>query len=138
MDKKFEILDHTADTGIIAYGDDLKEAFENTALGMFSLITDITDIEINLSRVININSPDAEDLLISWLNEFIYLFDVENLIFRRFDIIHLEESSLSAVAYGEKVDHSRHEIKTGIKAATYHMLKIDDTDTCRVQVLFDI
>jgi SHS2 domain-containing protein len=138
MDKKFEILEHTADTGIIAYGDELKEAFENAALGMFSIITDPAQIETNLSRVININSPSPKDLLISWLNEFIYLFDAENLIFCRFDIIHLDESNLSAVAYGEKVDLSRHELKTGIKAATYHMLKIEDTDTCSVQVLFDV
>ena len=138
MDSKFEILDHTADTGIIAYGIDLKQAFENAALGMFSLITDLASIENDQVRRIDINAPDRDDLLVSWLNELIYLFDVENLIFSKFDIIHLNESTLSAIAHGEKVDLSRHEIRTGIKAATYHMLKIDENNMCRVQVLFDI
>ncbi len=138
MDKKFEILDHTADTGIIAYGDDLKEAFENAALGMFSLITDLTEIENDQTRKIDINSPDRDGLLVSWLNELIYLFDVENIIFSKFDIIHLDENALSAIGYGEKVDLSRHEIRIGIKAATYHMLKIDKNDLFRVQVIFDI
>jgi SHS2 domain-containing protein len=138
MDKKFEILDHTADTGIIAYGDDLKEAFENAALGMFSLITDLTSIENDQTRKIDINSPDRDGLLVSWLNELIYLFDVENIIFSKFDIIHLDENALSAIVYGEKVDLSRHEIRTGIKAATYHMLKIDKNSLFRVQVIFDI
>jgi SHS2 domain-containing protein len=138
MDKKFEILDHTADTGIIAYGDDLKEAFENAALGMFSLITDLTSIENDQTRKIDINSTDRDGLLVSWLNELIYLFDVENIIFSKFDIIHLDENALSAIVYGEKVDLSRHEIRTGIKAATYHMLKIDKNSLFRVQVIFDI
>lgn len=138
MDKKFEILDHTADTGIIAYGDDLKEAFKNAASGMFSLITDLSGIENDQTRKIEIDSTDYENLLVTWLNELIYLFDVENLIFSKFDIIHLDDSALSAIAYGEKVDLSRHEIKTGIKAATYHMLKIDKNDMFRVQVIFDI
>ena len=138
MDKKFEILDHTADTGIIAYGDDMQKAFENAALGMFSLITDLKSIENNQTRKIDVKSPDRDSLLVSWLNELIYLFDVENLIFSKFDIIHLDDSTLSAIAYGEKVDFTRHEIKTGIKAATYHMLRINENDLCRVQVLFDI
>jgi len=31
MTKEFEVLDHTADVGIIAYGADLKQAFANGA-----------------------------------------------------------------------------------------------------------
>lgn len=138
MDKKFEILDHTADTGIIAYGDDLKEAFENAALGMFSLITDLSGIENVQSRKIDIDSSDYEDLLVSWLNELIYLFDVKNIIFSKFDIIHLDENALSAIVHGQKVDLSKHEIRIGIKAATYHMLKIGKNRMYRVQVIFDI
>jgi len=138
MDKKFDILDHTADTGIIAYGNNLKEAFENAALGMFSLVTDLTSIENDRTVDIEVKSSDFESLLVSWLNELIYLFDVDNIIFNRFDIIHLDDKSLSATGYGETVDFSRHEIRTGIKAATYHMLKIDENDPCRVQILFDI
>ena len=138
MDAGFEILDHTADTGIIAHGDNLKKAFENAARGMFSLITELTIIQNDLTREINASSLDRESLLVNWLNELIYLFDVENLIFSNFDIIHLNDTSISAIAYGEKVDLSKHEIKTGIKAATYHMLEIEENDGCRVQVLFDL
>ncbi|MFA5368317.1 MAG: archease, partial [Dehalococcoidia bacterium] len=37
----FEIIDHTADVAIAAYGADMKKAFANAALGMFSIIADI-------------------------------------------------------------------------------------------------
>ena len=45
MEKEFEILNHTADVGIIAYGADMKEAFANAAKGLFSLITELDDVE---------------------------------------------------------------------------------------------
>jgi SHS2 domain-containing protein len=138
MEKEFEILNHTADVGIIAYGSNTQEAFANAAKGMFSLITELEDIEETEYRDIKLTSSDQESLLVEWLNELIYLFDVENIIFKRFDIKQLSNTNLTARIYGEKVDKSRHELKVGIKAATYHMLRIDKSNGCRVQVLFDI
>ena len=138
MEKDFEILDHTADVGIIAYGNDVKQAFTNTAKGLFSLITKLDNINEVLYRDIELVAPDQESLLVEWLNELIYLFDAEGVIFRRFDIIELDDTRLKARSYGERVDSSRHKLKTGVKAATYHMLKVDKTDGCKVQVLLDI
>jgi len=138
MEKDFEILDHTADVGIIAYGNDMKQAFTNTAKGLFSLITELDSIEEVLYRDIELVAPDRESLLVEWLNELIYLFDAENVIFKRFDIIELNNTRLKARSYGEKVDSSKHKLKTGVKAATYHMLRVDTTNGCKVQVLFDI
>ena len=138
MKKDFEILDHTADVGIIAYGADIKQAFANAARGLFSLIIKLDEIQEVLHRDIRVSASDEESLLVEWLNELIYLFDAENMIFKRFEITHLNNTRLMARSYGEKVDKARHKLKTGVKAATYHMLKIDKDDGCRVQVLFDI
>ena len=136
--KDFEILDHTADVGIIAYGADLRQAFANAARGLFSLITELDDVEEVLHRDVELTASDEEDLLVEWLNELVYRFDTEGIIFKRFDIIQLDNTQLKARGYGEKVDSSRHKLKTGVKAATYHMLKVDKGGGCRVQVLFDI
>ena len=138
MDKDFEILDHTADVGIIAYGADLSQAFANAARGLFSLITELDEVEEVLHRDIELTATDEESLLVEWLNELVYQFDTEGIIFKRFDIIQLDNTYLKARSYGEKVDSSRHKLKTGVKAATYHMLEVDKNDGCRVQVLFDI
>ena len=138
MEKEFEILEHTADIGITAYGTDLKEAFANAARGMFSLITELGDIKEVEHREIELIADDRENLLVQWLNELIYLFDVENMLFNRFDISRLDETHLKAICYGEKADSSRHTLKTGIKAATYHMLEIEISNGSRIQVLFDI
>ncbi len=138
MGKDFEILNHTADVGIIAYGADMKQAFANMAKGLFSLIADLDSVEEVLHRDAELTAADEESLLVEWLNELIYLFDTEGIIFKRFDIIQLDNTRLKARGYGEKVDKSRHKIKMGVKAATYHMLKVERGDGGRVQVLFDI
>ena len=136
--KDFEILNHTADVGIIAYGADMSQAFANAARGLFSLITELDDVKEVIHRDAELTATDEESLLVEWLNELIYQFDTEGIIFKRFDIIQLDNTRLKARGYGEKVDKSRHKIKMGVKAATYHMLKVDKGKGGRVQVLFDI
>jgi len=138
MEKDFEIVNHTADVGIIAYGADVRQAFANAARALFSLITELDDVEEVLYRDIELTVSEQESLLVGWLNELIYLFDVENIIFKRFDITEISNTQLKARSYGEKIDSSKHKLKTGVKAATYHMLKVDKDDGCKVQVLLDI
>lgn len=138
MAKDFDILEHTADIGIIAYGADLKQTFAHAARGLLSLITDPDKVNEVTYRDIELTAPDIESLLVDWLNELIYIFDTENILFKRFDISQLEPDHLKARAYGEKVDRARHEIKLGIKATTYHMLQIVRDDGYQARVIFDI
>ena len=138
MGKRFEVIDHTADVGIAAYGEDLKEAFANAAYALFSMMLDLEGVGDALCRQFEVTADDRSDLLVAWLNELIYLFEVDNMLFKRFDIGELNETRLRARCYGEKIDPERHKIQVGFKAATYHMLKIDEGDGFRVQVLFDI
>ena len=137
--KRFDVVEHTADTGVIAYGADMREAFANAAYGMFSLMADLKQVREETSRYIEAEAGDRESLVVSWLNELLYLFDVEGTIFRRFDILELTNTRLKADAYGEKADASRHELRGGVKAATYHMLKVaEDRGRWRIRVIFDV
>ena len=138
MEKDFEFIDHTADVGIVAYGGSISQAFANAARALFSLITELDLVEEVLYRDIELTAPDEEGLLVEWLNELIYLFDTEYIVFKRFDVSVLNNSQLRARSYGEKVDSSRHQLKTGVKAATYHMLVVSKGNGYRVQVIFDI
>jgi SHS2 domain-containing protein len=135
--KRFEFIEHTADTGLIAYGETLAEAFANAAYGMFSIIADPDDVKEVESRRVTVSELDTEALLFAWLNDLIYLFDVETLIFKRFDIVEFGDEKLMAICYGEKYDPSRHHLKTEIKSATYHMLEVD-RERNTVRVIFDI
>jgi SHS2 domain-containing protein len=135
--KRFELIEHTADMGLAAYGKDLAEAFTNAAYGMFSIIAELDAVKETESRRVDIREDDMESLLFEWLNGLLYYFDVETLLFKRFAIIEFGEGRLKAECYGEKYDASRHRLKTGIKSATYHMLEVD-REKNRVQVIFDV
>ena len=138
MERDFEIINHTADVGIRAYGTNIGQAFANAAIALFSLMAELDNVGEVIYRDIELTAQDQESLLVEWLNELIYLFDVETIIFKRFEIIEINNTRLKARGYGEKVDKSKHKLKTGVKAATYHMLRIDKGEGCQVQVLFDI
>ena len=134
----FQEIEHTADVGIVAHGKDLREAFVNTARGLFSIIVEGQNIADDTCRRVEVTAPDREALLVAWLNELIYFFDVANLIFKTFDIQQLTDTNLVAYCYGQRIVPELHEVKIGVKAATYHMLKIEEDNGFRAQVLFDI
>ncbi|MGQ9546636.1 MAG: archease [Dehalococcoidia bacterium] len=139
MRKAFETIDHTADVGIVAYGRDVAELFSNAGLALFSLITELESIEEKLHRTLEVSSEDPDSLLVNWLNELIYMFDAEHMLFNRFDIDSLSANLLCVTCYGEMFDPSKHTIKIGVKAATYHMLTVQkDTGGYKARVIFDI
>ena len=135
---EFEVIDHTADLGIVARGESVDEVFVNAARGMFSLIVDLDTVAELTNQEIIVEAPDQEELLVTWLTELLYLFDAENLVFSRFEIIDLGNEYLRAIAYGEEFDPARHNIKSHIKAATYHMLRLQRQDGFRAQIILDV
>ena len=139
MGKKYEIIDHTADVVLKAYGKTLSEAFENAAKGMFDIITDNSEIESIGQYNIELEAPDLEQLLVDWLSELLFLNSAKNLVFGFFKI-ELDEKNkkLTAKVFGQKFDLSKHKIGAEIKAVTYHMLIVKKKKPYHVQVLFDI
>jgi len=135
--KRFQLIEHTADTGLVAYGSSLAEAFANAAYGLFSIMAELNKVRGVESRPVTVSADDAEGLLFNWLNHLVYIFDVEYLLFKRFDITEFTEHNLKATCWGETYNPSRHQLKLGVKSATYHMLKVD-RDKNRVQVIFDV
>ena len=135
--KKYELIEHTADIGLSAYGETLAEAFANAALGMFSLMAELDGVREAETRHVEVKADDIEGLLFEWLNSLLYYFDVEMLLFKRFDISEFEDNRLKVTCYGEAYDASRHSLKMGVKSATYHQMKVNREKNC-VQVIFDV
>ena len=135
--KRFQLIEHTADIGLIAWGNNLAEAFANAAFGLFSIIAELKPVKGTDFRQIVISEDDPEALLFEWLNSLVYFFDVELLLFKKFDILYFDSRRLTAVCHGEKYDPSRHHTKSGVKAATYHMLEVDRGRN-RVRVILDV
>jgi SHS2 domain-containing protein len=136
--KRFEVIEHTADAGIVAYGRDLGEAFANAARGMFSLIAEPARGRADFWREVDLRASDRETLLVDWLNELIFIFEVEHVILSRFEITDIGDNRLRARVRGHRIDPARHHLRTGIKAATYHSLKIEEGDGFSIRVILDM
>ncbi len=134
---RFRIIEHTADIGLVAYGQSLAAAYANAAYGMFSIIADLRSVRETETRRLEISEADPEILLFEWLNRLLYFFDVETLLLKRFEVSELDGNNLQATCYGERYDSSRHRLKTGVKSATFHLLKVDPEKN-QVRVIFDI
>ncbi len=135
----FEILEHTADVGIVAHGGSLTELFANAATGMFAIMAELEDVRQTVERRIEVEARDREGLMVRWLTELLYYLDAEELLFSRFVVEEVSETRLRARAFGERVDAERHRLHFGVKAVTRHMLEVAQEDgEYRAQVLFDI
>ncbi len=133
---RYEVLEHTADVGLKAYGDTVEELFANAALGMFALMTDIRRVRPTGEVHVTVTSQDLESLMVDWLTELVLVHEVENVFLCEFEVA-LEGLSLEATARGEVVDPSRHPLNTAIKAVTYHMIEVAPEKGYAV-VIFDI
>jgi SHS2 domain-containing protein len=135
----FTLLEHTADTGIYAYGGSLEEALSWLAAGMFSIIVEPETINPNCSRTIALSSSDREALAVDWLNELVYQFETTGFLVKECHVtLEQGDTRLQALCHGEVVDLDRHRILTVIKAATYHRLSVSWEEEWKVKVYLDV
>jgi len=134
----FEVLEHTADAGIVATGATVEEVFGQAAKGMYSLMVDLRGVREIESRDIQVEGKDLAGLLTAWLVELLLLTDTEDLLFSRFDV-KIDGGRLQAEAFGEPADASRHELRGMVKGVTRHLLDVGQTaEGYRARVLFDM
>ena len=135
----FEILDHTADIGIVVHGENLKALFENAGEAFFHLITDLRKVKRRVEKRIDIEGESLDRLMVDWLSELLYLHDVESLLFKGFEVESVGEDGLKAVVKGEPFQAGVHVIKTEVKAVTYHQIEVRQKNgRWRAQIIFDL
>jgi len=140
--KEFEILEHTADIGLIAYGKNKEEVFINAAKGMFEIIAGGTkNLKENFYDKIKLEADNLEGLLFAWLNELLYISEVKLVILNKFKIEELTDYHIKAEVKGMKINRLGCKIKKEIKAVTYHRLEVKkdkESGLWKAQVIFDI
>lgn len=127
---KFKILEDeaTADVAYEAYGSSLEEMYRNAALALFSLMTDLDQVEEQQTDLFVVEAEDKEALLLDFLNELLYKWDVEKVLFSSFscETENTENGwKITTECKGEKFDPDRHEIKMEVKAVTYFDMKVE-------------
>lgn len=135
----YEVLDISGDVGLKVHGETLEELFINGAVGLYSLITDLSRVKPEKSINVNVYSESLDGLFVGWLNEIIFQFDTYGFIGKKVKIESLTENRIEAIIYGKDFDPEHHERGLLLKAATYHNLKLEKRNGIwRAEVIFDI
>lgn len=101
----FEFLEHTADAYIAAHGEDLSEAFENSARALFDVMTDVDRISPSIQDCVEVSGIDEQALLYSWLEALLVKHELEGMLYSKFKILKLDkvgdEFQLQAQIWGK-------------------------------------
>jgi len=125
--------------GVRGLGNTKEEAFEQAALAMTAVITNPEAISPQEEIAIQCEAPDDELLLVDWLNALVYEIATRKWLFSRFEV-HIGEHQLTARAWGEPMDLTKHQPTVEIKGATYTSLKVgqDATGEWLAQCVVDV
>ena len=121
-DGGFELLEHTADLGIRAWGGSLPEAFEQAARGL-AHVMGVRVPGPGTRRVVRLTADDSAGLLIAFLNELLFIHETQAEGFVAVDVIGLSEDTL--VAEVEVASQPERPVGVPVKAATDHEVAVE-------------
>ena len=136
---RFRFIDHTSDLGVVLYGKNLEELFQNAALTMLTIMLGNTPELTGEPATINISvsGTDLSDLMVCWLGEILFLSEAEGMAPCTIEIKSVSPTLLEAELRTVSVDPSS--IIREIKAVTYHEIKVEKRDEhWEAKVVFDV
>lgn len=135
-------LDHPADVQIHSWGKSLEEAFEQAAVGIYGIMTELETVDPIQEEKIEASGHDLESLLFNFLDECLFTFSAEPYLCGcqvKITEFNKEEFSLTAVLKGEQFNLDKHPQGTEVKAITYSNLQIHQKpDDVEIYVIVDI
>ncbi len=135
----FDTFEHTADVGLEVWAEDMPGLFKEAARGFISLLADPTGVRKEREVEVTAGAEEADEMLVSWLEEILYIVDVEGLVLCDVRVDEMNEGEIKGTVRGEPLDRQRHELRNDIKAVTYHDLRIEETESgLRTRIVFDV
>lgn len=120
----WEYFEVAAAVGVRAWGPDLPGCFRQCALAVFNLIVPLRAVRPAEERETAAQGETDEALLVAWINECLYLHDIEGFVASEVGAPQVAGGRLHARLLGEPVDPTRHPRGTLVKAATFHGLRV--------------
>jgi protein archease len=130
----YKELAHTADLALKVWAPDLAGLFVQAAQGMYALMGVVLAESPCAARTIEVAGYDAEDLLVSFLEEILYQAEMHDEGYRQF-ALNMEAKQLIAEMCAAPLRRFEKEIK----AVTYHGLRIEETaQGLETVIVFDV
>ena len=127
-DEGWAYFDVEADVGVRAWGPTRAAALAQAARGVLALIVPPEDVQARERREVRAQGESAESLLVNWIDECLYVHEIEGFAVRDVEILALSEHLVHGVLHGEPLDTSRHRTGTVVKAATLHGVRVKAED----------
>jgi SHS2 domain-containing protein len=125
MSKHCEPFEHPADVGLAASADTLAELYEALAEGLAELICPRRTVRPAAERTLEIRAEDREALAVDFLAAVLSAIQEDRFLVASASVECQDgPPSLRAVLRGEPYDPRRHELRTEVKAVTYHQLEV--------------
>jgi len=138
-DLNYQIIDHTADLGIVVKGVDVKDVFIRAGYAMTDLMVKADISEKGAKRKVLVEGEDFPDVMVRWLSEILYLFDGEHVLVSAIEISSISPIQLQSTLTVVPLKRGHHEILREIKAVTYHQISVErKNDGWEARIIFDI
>ena len=127
---RWETFDHTADVGLKVTATHLNDLFQTAAEALFDyIVANRSDVRPAEHVEVSLVSEDTGDLLITWLNELIFLSETKLILYSEFNVSVAENGlSLNARIGGEPIDRARHVLDHEVKAVTRHGVELSHVE----------
>jgi SHS2 domain-containing protein len=133
----FEVLEHTADVGLIARGSTREDLFRSATEGM-AKIAGVLRPGRGEAVPVRVEAPDVEALLVDWLNEVLYVHDSRGVALRRVTVERVTEEEVTGRLEVEPLGAEDDE-GVQIKAVTMHQLYVREVrEGWEARVFFDV
>lgn len=123
--KHFEV---EADVGVLGWGESRAVAVAQATLGVFALLVDPAEVEAREVREVRAQADGPETLLVSWIDECLYVHDIEGFVVRDVEMTVCTDTLAHGLLRGEPLDPARHRVGTVVKGATYHTVALTTRD----------
>jgi SHS2 domain-containing protein len=120
---RWEHFPHDADMGIRGFGATPAKAFEQAALAMTAVITDLGLVRLEKEIEIEFEAPKLDLLLIDWINALVFEMADKRMVFGAFRV-DISNGRLKGKAKGETVSRERHAPAVEVKGATFTELAV--------------
>lgn len=135
----YRIIEHTADTGFEVRADTLGHLYEYAASAFFDIMWQIHTPEENQPELIEVIGIDPQQLLVKFLEEFLYYYDAKDKVCTEVEIVTVSDTRILARAWLQKFDQKKDRELLSVKAVTYHQLFIGpEKGTWVARVFLDI
>jgi len=141
MSSKYNYLEHTSDILFEAYGQTQEELIANSAEALCNAMYALEKVEPRESMELKVTAKDFEEMLHKFLEELLLTMEVKLMFFKKFLVkkFNLEEGLLEVELKGEPINPEKHEIKSEIKAVTWHDFQArKEEGKWKARVLLDI